>query len=335
MNRAIQYRQFGGPSVLEMVEVAESAPGAGQVRVIVKAVGLNPVDSKTFGGDARLRIVGFLRRLADPKRWFGKDGSRFPRGVARDFAGVIDAVGSDIGEAGDLAVGDAVLGTLRSAPGLGDKRGVLIDHLVVSVDDVVRKPESLSFETASSLGVAAQSASGALRQLGLNGSDVIVISAAAGGVGSLAVQLAVHQGATVIGIAGKHNADYLRSLGAIPVVHGEGVKSRILEAAPEPVTKFLDCYGGEYVKLGFSLGLSGKAIGTLVPSPGAIIRGAQFTGSRHARPGDLQEVAGLAADGAIKVAIARAYPFRIESVRDAYTELNKGHVRGKLVVALS
>ena len=335
MNRAIQYRQFGGPSVLEMVEVAESAPGAGQVRVIVKAVGLNPVDSKTFGGDARLRIVGFLRRLADPKRWFGKDGSRFPRGVARDFAGVIDAVGSDIGEAGDLAVGDAVLGTLRSAPGLGDKRGVLIDHLVVSVDDVVRKPESLSFETASSLGVAAQSASGALRQLGLNGSDVIVISAAAGGVGSLAVQLAVRQGATVIGIAGQHNADYLRSLGAIPVVHGEGVKSRILEAAPEPVTKFLDCYGGEYVKLGFSLGLSGKAIGTLVPSPGAIIRGAQFTGSRHARPGDLQEVAGLVADGAIKVAIARAYPFDVESVRDAYAELNKGHVRGKLVVALS
>ncbi|WP_017195809.1 NADP-dependent oxidoreductase [Actinomyces massiliensis] len=341
MSRAIQYRQFGGPGVLEMAEVAEPAPGAGEVRVVVRAVGLNPVDSKTFGGDARLRVVGFLRRLVDPKRWFGKEGSRFPRGVARDFAGVIDAVGRDgrdvssASGVGDLAVGDAVLGTLRSAPGLGDKRGALRDHLVVSIDDVIRKPESLSFETASSLGVAAQSASGALRQLGLNGSDVIVISAAAGGVGSLAVQLAVHQGATVIGIAGKHNADYLRSLGAIPVVHGEGVKSRILEAAPEPVTKFLDCYGGEYVKLGFSLGLSGKAIGTLVPSPGAIIRGAQFTGSRHARPGDLQEVAGLVADGAIKVAIARAYPFDVESVRDAYAELNKGHVRGKLVVALS
>ena len=81
MSRAIQYRQFGGPGVLEMAEVAEPAPGAGEVRVVVRAVGLNPVDSKTFGGDARLRVVGFLRRLVDPKRWFGKEGSRFPRGV--------------------------------------------------------------------------------------------------------------------------------------------------------------------------------------------------------------------------------------------------------------
>ena len=328
MNRAIQYRKFGGPEVLEMVETADPAPAEDEVRLAVRAVGLNPLEEKVFGGDARLRLAERVHRLFHPTDWFGK-GPRLPRGVARDFAGIVDSVGGNVT---DFAVGDAVLGTLRGAPTLGSKQGSLVEKLVISVDDVVSKPDSLSFEVASSLGVAAQTASGALRQIDLNSTDVIVISAASGGVGTLAVQLAVHRGATVIGIAGERNVDYLRSLGAIPVTHGEGVQSRVLAAAPKPVTKLLDCYGGEYVKLGFALGLHGRGIGTLVPSPSAIIKGAQFTGSRHAEPGDLQEVADLVADGTINVSIAHVYSFNVESVRDAYTELHKGHVRGKLVV---
>lgn len=332
MNRAVQFRKFGGPEVLEMVEAAEPTPGAGEVRVAVKAVGLNPVDSKTFGGDARLRLVESVQQLIHPNRWFGRGPSRFPRGVARDFAGIVEAVGPDVT---GFAVGDGVLGTLRGAPGLGAKKGALVEKLVAPTGDVVIKPEPLSFEVAASLGVAAEAASGAFRQLDLNSSDVVVISAASGGVGSLAVQLALHRGATVIGIAGEHNIDYLRSLGAVPVAHGEGVKSRVLAATPRPVTKLLDCYGGEYVKLGFGLGLPGRAIGTLVPSPGAIMRGAQFTGSRHAQPGDLQEATDLVADGTIKVTLAHVYPFVAESVRDAYIEQDTGHVRGKLVISLS
>lgn len=332
MNRAVQFRKFGGPEVLEMVEAAEPTPGAGEVRVAVKAVGLNPVDSKTFGGDARLRLVESVQQLIHPNRWFGRGPSRFPRGVARDFAGIVEAVGPDVT---GFAVGDGVLGTLRGAPGLGAKKGALVEKLVAPTGDVVIKPEPLSFEVAASLGVAAQTASGAFRQLDLNSSDVVVISAASGGVGSLAVQLALHRGATVIGIAGEHNIDYLRSLGAVPVTHGEGVESRVLAATPRPVTKLLDCYGGEYVKLGFGLGLPGRAIGTLVPSPGAIMRGAQYTGSRHAQPGDLQEVTDLVADGTIKVTLAHVYPFVAESVRDAYIEQDTGHVRGKLVISLS
>lgn len=331
MNRAIQYRKFGGPEVLEMVETADPAPDEDEVRLAVKAVGLNPLEEKVFGGDARLRLAERVHRLLHPTDWFGK-GPRFPRGVARDFAGIVDSVGGNVT---DFAVGDAVLGTLRGAPTLGSKKGSLVEKLVISVDDVVSKSESLSFEVASSLGVAAQTASGALRQIDLNSTDVIVISAASGGVGSLAVQLAVHRGATVIGIAGERNVDYLRSLGAIPVTHGEAVQSRVLAAAPKPVTKLLDCFGAEYVKLGSALGLHGRAIGTLAPSPSAIIKGAQFTGSRHAEPGDLQEVADLVADGTIKVTIAHVYPFNVESVRDAYTELHKGHVRGKLAVNLA
>ena len=330
MSRAVQYRKFGGPGILQMAEVADPAPSGGEVRVAVKAVGLNPVDAKIFGGDIRLKILESIQRLTHPVCWFGSP--RFPRGVARDFAGCVDAVGPYVQ---GFEIGQPVLGTLRSAPGFGNTKGALADKLIASVEDVVNKPESISFEVAASLGVAAQTVGGAFRQLDLNNGDVIVISAASGGMGSLASQIAVHRGATVIGVAGKRNTDYLRSLGAIPVSYGEDLKSRILAMTPRAVTKFLDCYGGGYVKLGFALGLPGHAIGTLIPSPGAIIRGAQFTGSRHAQPGNLPEITGLVADGAAKVALAQVYPFTIESVREAYTELNAGHVRGKLVVSLS
>lgn len=110
MGRAIEYRRFGGPEVLEEVERPTQAPGDGEVRIAVRAVGLNPLDFKTFEGD--LRPVERVQRLIHPRRWLEGASSRFPRGVARDFAGVIDAVGTNVT---DLAVGDAVLGTLRSA----------------------------------------------------------------------------------------------------------------------------------------------------------------------------------------------------------------------------
>ena len=331
MSRAIEYRRLGGPEVLEEAERPAQAPGDGEVRVAVRAVGLNPLDFKTFRGD--LRRLERVQRIIHPRRWFEGASARFPRGVARDFAGVIDAVGANVT---DLAVGDAVLGTLRSAPGQADTRGALTTELVAPADDVVKKPASLSFTQAACLGVAAQTACGAFKQLNLHEGDVIVISAAAGGVGSLASQLAVSRGATVIGIAGTRNMDYLRSLGAIPVTYGENLTNRVREAAPSSVTKLLDCYGGGYVRLGRDLGLTGRSIGTLVPSPAAILRGAQFTGSRHSSGrGDLKEVAELVADDDIKVEIARTYSFTLEQIRAAYTELAKGHVRGKLVIDLS
>ena len=218
MKRAIEYRRFGGPEVLEEAEYPEQAPGDGEVRIAVRAVGLNPLDFKTFRGD--LRRLERVQRIIHPRRWFEGASAHFPRGVARDFAGVIDAVGTNVP---DLAVGDAVLGTLRSAPGQADTRGALTTELVAPADDVVTKPASLYLTQAACLGVAAQTACGAFRQLNLREGDVIVISAAAGGVGSVASQLAVSRGATVIGIAGARNTDYLRSLGAIPVTYGENL----------------------------------------------------------------------------------------------------------------
>lgn len=329
MTRAIQYRRFGGPEVLEMVDTPGCEPGSGEVRIVVKAAGLNPMDERVFGGDRRLRLVGVVDSLSRPAQWFSP---RFPKRVGYDFAGIIDAVGS---EAGGFAIGDAVLGTLRGAPGTKTRRGSLVEHLVAPVGDVVRKPEALSFESAAALGVAAQTACGSLREIDLQRTDTIVVSAAAGGVGSLIVQLAIRQGATVIGIAGESNAAFLHSLGVIPVAHGAGVRERVLAAVPDRVTKLLDCYGADYVQLGLSLGLRGRDIGTLVPSPAAILRGARFTGSRHARPGDLEAVAELVASGAVQTTIARTYPFGIGPVRDAFTDLAGGHPRGKLVISLA
>ena len=313
MVRAIEYRSFGGPEVLEMAEVPEPVPGPGQVRVAVRAAGLNPVDWKIVSG------------------MMGGDGPRRPRGVGRDYAGVVDAVGEGVAS---VAVGDEVLGTVHAAPGSGSGAGTLAERLVVDAGDVVLKPAALSFAQAAALGVAVEAAAGALRALGVHDGDVLVVSAASGGVGSMAVQLAVHRGATVIGIAGGHSLDYVRSLGAVAVAYGEGLEARVRAAAPSPVTKLLDCHGPEYVDLAVALGLAPEAIATIVPAQSSLDKGAQFTGGRDARPEDLGRAAALVADGTMKVTIARVYPFDADSVRQAYTELRGGHVRGKLVVEM-
>jgi len=138
MSRAIEYRTFGGPEVLEEAERPAQAPGDGEVRIAVRAVGLNPLDFKTFRGD--LRRLERVQRILHPRRWLEGASARFPRGVARDFAGVIDTVGANVT---DLAVGDAVLGTLRSAPGQADTRGALTTELVAPADDAAKKPAPL------------------------------------------------------------------------------------------------------------------------------------------------------------------------------------------------
>ena len=312
--RAIEYRSYGGPEVLEMVEVPEPVPGAGEVRIAVKAAGLNSVDWKIFSG------------------MMGDDASALPRGVGRDYAGVVDAVGEGVAS---VAVGDAVLGTARSAPGRGMDAGALADGLVVAADAVVRKPDALDFIRAASLGVAVEAATGALRALDVTRGDVLVVSAASGGVGAMAVQLAVQRGAAVIGIAGEGSLDRIRSLGAVAVAYGEGMEARVRAAAPSPVSKLLDCRGPEYVDLALALGLAPDAIATIVPAPPSVAKGVRVTGSRDARPGDLRRAADLVADGVVTVTIARVRPFDAASVRAAYTELRGGHVHGKLVVEMS
>jgi|GEM_PF-380961 len=154
MSRAIEYRRFGGPEVLEMVDVPAPEPRDGETRIAVKAAALNPMDEKVFSGDPRLRLVGFANAIPKPAQWFMPS---FPKRVGRDFAGIVDAVG---GGTSGLAVGDTVLGTLRGAPGTKTKSGSLAEHVVAPVEDVIHKPKALSFESAAALGVVAQTACG-------------------------------------------------------------------------------------------------------------------------------------------------------------------------------
>ena len=153
------------------------------------------------------------------------------------------------------------------------------------------------------------------------------------GVGGIVTQLARARGVTVIGIAGPSNADYLRSLGAIPVAYGEGLEQRIKDAAPSPVTAFIDCFGG-YSSLAHSLGVPGERVGSLVPTPAIALRRARFTGGRDGKISDIATVAGLMERGTVSLTIARTYPFEVGQVRAAYTELMGGHVRGKIVITM-
>jgi len=328
MARMIGYRRFGGVEVLEEGEVSLPAPGEGQVLVKVRAAGINPVDYKLFGGLTRpLEVV---RTIVHPARWFARGKERPLRGVGQDFAGVVTAVGPAVSSVG---VGDEVIGLLRAAPWQARAYGSLATQLLVSAANVVPKPASVSFEAAGGLGVAAQTAMGAMRSVKADAGDVIVVAAAAGGVGGLVTQLAFARGATVIGIAGPSNADYLRSLGAIPVAYGEGLEQRIKDAAPSPVTAFIDCFGG-YSSLAHSLGVPGERVGSLVPTPAIALRRARFTGGRDGKISDIATVAGLMERGTVSLTIARTYPFEVGQVRAAYTELMGGHVRGKIVITM-
>src|SRR4051812_45311895 len=189
MSRAVKIEEYGPPEVLQIVEVDEPIPGPGEVRVNVKVAGVQPFDIKTRRGDMAERMP-----------------LTFPATLGNEYAGVVDQVGEGVE---GLAVGDEVLGSTSSQ--------AYADLIVVPADQAVPKPPGLDLVTAGALVAAAQTASGALLELGVRADDTLLVHAAAGSVGTLAVQLAVEAGATVIGTASPANHDYVRSLGAIPV----------------------------------------------------------------------------------------------------------------------
>lgn len=328
MTRAVQYDHFGDPEVLRIVDVPAPEPAPGEVLIAVHSAGLNPIDVKTVAGAFPVRPAEALGRVRDPRRWLRHS---FPRTLGRDFAGTITSLGDGVT---GLSVGQEVCGTLRSAPTQASARGAVTELLAAPASDVIPRPEALPVAVAACLGVAAQTACGALRALDIEQGDTVVISGASGGVGSLAVQLAARRGARVIGIAGPASADRLRALGAEPVSYESDIEAQIAHAAGRPVTKLLDCHGG-YARLGLDLGLPGRSIATLVPSPLVVLRHVRFTGSRHALPGDLEQVARLAAAGTLVTPPTTPIAFDAHAIRQACSRLLDGRVTGKLVIDLT
>ena len=187
-------------------------------------------------------------------------------------------------------------------------------------------------EVAGGLFVAGATAWGAVHAVQPKQGETVVISGAAGGVGSLAVQLARRTGATVIGLASESNHEWLKSHGVIPVAYGDGVADRIRAAAPSGVDAFIDTYGDGYVELALALGVAAERIDTIVDFAAAAKHGVKTDGGTAAGPGAkvLAELAGLIADGHLEVPIANVYP--LAQVREAYTELERRHTHGKIVL---
>ena len=304
MARAIRFDEYGDVQVLRVEDVPRPVPGPGQVLVEVRAAGINP-------GEAGIR-QGFLHE---------RFPATFPSGQGSDFAGVVTSLGEGVEE---IAVGDEVIGFV-------DTRSSHADFVVAEAANLTPRPDGVPWEVAGSLFVAGTTAYAAVGAVCPREGETVVVSGAAGGVGSVAVQLAKLAGATVIGLAGEANHDWLRELGVIPVSHGEGVLERIREAAPSGVHAFVDTFGSGYVELALHLGIHPGRINTIIDFAAAETYNVKNDGNAAAASADVLRELGLLLDkGLLTLPIARVYP--LDEVRDAYRELERRHTRGKIVL---
>jgi NADPH:quinone reductase-like Zn-dependent oxidoreductase len=244
----------------------------------------------------------------------------FPSGQGSDLAGIVEEVGPGVA---NVAVGDEVIGFTND-------RASQAEFVVVESGNLVPRPANVSCEQAGALFVAGTTAYAAVRSVGLSAGDTVVVSGAAGGVGSIAVQLARNAGARVIGLASDGNHTWLTDHGVIPVTYGHGVEDRIA-ASGGKVDAFIDTFGGGYVELALNLGVAPDRIDTIIDFAAAAKYGVKTEGSYAAATADvLAELAGLLATGRLEIPIANVYP--LAEVRDAYRELEQRHTRGKIVL---
>src|SRR5258708_14543085 len=283
MVKAVRYDGFGGIDVLRVDEVERPVPGDGRVLVRVKAAGINP-------SEAVIRTGGVAELCP----------STFPSGQGSDLAGVIEEVGAGVG---GFSPGDEVIG-------FSDKRASQAELVLVEAGDLAHKPEKVSWEAAGGLYVAGATAWGGVHAVQPKEGETVVISGAAGGVGSLAVQPARRTGATVIGLASESNHEWLRNHGVIPVAYGDGVADRIRAAAPGGVDAFIDTHGDGYVELALALGVAADRIDTIADYAAAAKHGAKTDGGTAAGPGAkvLAELADLIAHGHPDPPIANVPP---------------------------
>jgi NADPH:quinone reductase-like Zn-dependent oxidoreductase len=245
----------------------------------------------------------------------------FPSGQGSDLAGIVDEIGAGVA---NFAVGDEVIGFTND-------RSSQAEFVLVESANLVPRPASVSWEQAGALFVAGTTAYAAVRSVGLSAGDTVVVSGAAGGVGSIAVQLAGNSGARVIGLSGAGNHQWLADHGVIPVTYGDGVEDRIRAASARKVDAFIDTFGGGYVELALKLGIAPDRIDTIIDFAAAAKYGVKTEGSYEAATaGVLAQLAGLMAAGRLEIPIARVYP--LAEVRDAYRELERRHTRGKIVL---
>ena len=302
--KAVRFDRYGGPEVLDVRDVERPAPAPGEVLVAVRAAGITP-------GEIAIRE----RLLAD--LW----PTTFPCGEGSDLAGVVEELGAGVS---GFSVGSAVCGWTNA-------RASHAELVAVPADQLTAKPEGVSWEVAGCLFVAPLAAYACVETVAPRAGEVVVVSGAAGGVGSIAVQLAKRTGASVIGLASERNHAWLRSRGVLAVAYGEGQAQRIREAAGGHVDAFVDTFGSGYVDLAIELGVPADRINTIIDRAAVERLGVHAQGtSTVARIEVLREIADLVADGSLEVPIAKTFP--LGDVREAYRELAERKTHGKIVL---
>ncbi|MBU8812483.1 NADP-dependent oxidoreductase [Mycolicibacterium goodii] len=307
MSRAVLRETFGGPEVLHVRQIAEPHAGAGEIRVRVRAAGLNPLDLS----------------IASTPTLAAAFGLSLPAGFGCDFAGAVDEIGLGVD---GFEVGDRVYG--------GVVGKAVADFVVMTVPPVppsllLHTPDGVRDEVAAALPIPGLTASAAVAAVGVHRGDTVLIGGAAGGVGVLAVQLARLCGATVIGTASFGTFEFLRQLGAEPVVYGPGLAERIRSLAPGGLSAAMDLYGTEAAEAALALGVAPQRICTVAAGPNPP-GGVRATGAAHAVPEALQRIAAAIGADTLTVPIAATYP--IEQIHDAARMQTERHTHGKIVI---
>lgn len=304
MPKVVRFYQYGEIDVLQVVEVERPEPGPGQVLVNVKAAGINP-------GEASIRKGLFAQRWP----------TTFPSGQGSDLAGVVAAVGEAVH---GFVVGDEVIG-------FTNKRASQAEFVVVEEADLIHRPRNVPWEAAGSLFVAGTTAYAAIRAVSPKRGDTLAVSGAAGGVGSIVVQLAVREGAKVIGLASPTHHHWLSDHNVIPVAYGEGVEERLRAASGNHLDAFIDTFGADYVELALKLGVRPERINTIINFEAVTTHGVKAEGNAQAASAAvLADLAQLIDQGELEIPIARVYP--LAAVREAYRELAQRHTLGKIVL---
>jgi NADPH:quinone reductase-like Zn-dependent oxidoreductase len=298
MVKAVRFSRFGGPEVLEIVDLPDPHPGPGQVRIVVRAAGVSVSDAKKRQG------------LMDPE---------LPQTMGYEAAGVVDELGDGVA---DVAVGDRVFGLCAEAAAQAEL-AVLSYYAPI--------PPSLGFPGAAALPAAIETATRGLDQLGVRDGSTLLVNGASGSVGSAAVQLAVVRGARVIGTASPANHDYLRSLGAEPVAYGAGLAGRVRALAPGGVDAALDVAGSGVLPELIELAGGPEHVVTLADFAGAEQHGVRFSSGDTGRAVHaLTEIGELIESGRFALPVAQTFP--LAGVAAAHRAIEDGHVRGKLVL---
>ncbi|RBP02559.1 NADPH:quinone reductase-like Zn-dependent oxidoreductase [Roseiarcus fermentans] len=300
--KAVQFSEYGGPEVLRVVEVDAPHAGPGQVRIAVRAAGVNPSDWK--------RRAGLYRDF---------EAVTFPSGIGVEASGVVDEVGPGVS---DVSIGAAVFGFGEDTMA----KYAVLTHWAV-------KPDELSFEVAAGLPVIVDTATRALDEVGVKPGQTLLVSGAAGGIGSAVLQFARLRGIPVIGTASVAKHDYLRGLGAIPTIYGPGLAERVRALAPGGVDAALDLAGS---------GIIPELI-EIVGDPARVLSVADFAaeqyGAKFSRgpPNNperlLDDVARLCCEGLFRLRVDETFP--LEQVAAAQELSAAGHVTGKLVISIA